>query len=100
MALIAIFSVVNTKLVNIANSYGKGKGANGEDLTNDYYENLYADLQGQANGLSSDMISRALDIQPTISIESGTKVNLITNATMVLPPLQADKPKKKYVRKE
>ena len=100
MALIAIFSVVNTKMVNTVNGYGKGKGANGEDLTNDYYENLYADMQSEANKISGDIMSRALDIQPTITIESGTKVNLITNATMVLPPLQADKPKRKYVRKE
>ena len=100
MALIAIFSVVNTKMVNTVNGYGKGKGANGEDLTNDYYENLYSDMQSEANKISGDIISRALDIQPTIAIDSGTKVNLITNATMVLPPLQKDMPKKKYVREK
>ena len=100
MALIALFSVVNTKMVNTVNGYGKGKGENGEDLTNNYYENLYSDMQGQANQIGGLMITRALDIQPTITIDSGTKVNLITNATMVLPPLQADKPTHKYVRKE
>ena len=100
MALIAMFSIVNTKMVNTVNSYGKGKGNNGEDLTNNYYENLYSDMQGQASQICGQMITRALDIQPTLTIDSGTKVNLITNATMVLPPLQADKPTRKYVRKE
>lgn len=100
MAMIALFSIVNTKIVNLGNSYGKGKGQNGEDLTNDYYENLFSDLQGQASSLSGNMISRALDIQPTIAIEAGERVNLITNVTMVLPPLQPDVPKRKYVRKE
>jgi type IV secretion system protein VirB10 len=65
------------------------------DTQNQYVQNILADSQQMTNRLADKIIDRALDIQPTIVIKTGTKINIVANQTLVLPPLApygADQP--------
>ncbi len=87
LGLIACFSIVDTKVNNqIANS------------SNLYTQNLMSDTYSEVKKLDNKIVERALDIQPTIKIASGKKVNLITNVSMELPPMQPYPVEKKYKR--
>jgi type IV secretion system protein VirB10 len=54
---------------------------------NPYVQNMLVDSQNMANRLADKIIDRALDIQPTIIIKSGAKINIVANQTLTLPPL-------------
>ena len=87
MGLIACFSIVDTKLNNqIANS------------ANAYQQNVLNDTYAEVKKLNNKIVDRALDIQPTVRIASGKKVDLITNVSMDLPPLEPYPVDKKYKR--
>lgn len=87
MGLIACFSIVDTKLnQTIANS------------SNLYTQNVLNDTYSETKKLNNKIVDRALDIQPTIKIPSGKKVDLITNVSMELPPLEPYPVAKKYKR--
>lgn len=88
MGLIAMFSIIDTKAANTINAQG-----------NTYAQNALSDAYSAGQKLNEKIVDRALDIQPTIRIKSGTEVKLITNLTIELPPLEPDKPEEKYVRK-
>ena len=86
LGLIAMFSVLDTKMENITASQN-----------NAYAQNAIADTYSQVQKMNQQILDRALDIQPTIKIKAGTEVNLITNVTMDLPPA-ASVPATKYQR--
>lgn len=87
LGLIACFSLIDTKLNNtIANS------------SNMYTQNILSDTYSEIKKLDNKIIDKALDVQPTIKIPNGSKVNLITNISMELPPLEPYSVTKKYVR--
>lgn len=87
LGLIACFSIVDTKVNNqIANS------------ANAYTQNVLTDTYSEVKKLNNKIVERALDIQPTIRIASGRKVDLITNISMELPPLEPYPVTKKYKR--
>jgi type IV secretion system protein VirB10 len=75
--LISAFRVIGTELSTSAAQTG----------TNQYVQNLYADTQNIINTFSAKIIDRALDVQPTITIKAGTKINIVVNNTLLLPPL-------------
>lgn len=87
MGLIAMFSIIDTKAANTINSQG-----------NTYAQNALSDAYSAGKKLNEKIVDRALDIQPTIRVKSGTEVKLITNLTIELPPIEAEKPAEKYVR--
>lgn len=88
MGLIAMFSIIDTKAANTINAQG-----------NTYAQNALSDAYSAGQKLNEKIVDRALDIQPTIRIKSGTEVKLITNLTIELPPIEPDKPEEKYARK-
>ena len=57
------------------------------------------DVYGETKKLNNKIVDRALDIQPTIRIPSGTEVNLITNVTIDLPPIERYEVEEKYLRR-
>ena len=57
-------------------------------LTNQYAANLLQQNQTVINQLGSKLIDRALDVQPTIFVYSGQKVNVLVNKTITLPPFK------------
>ncbi len=87
MGLIAMFSILDTKAANTINAQG-----------NTYAQNALSDAYSAGQKLNEKIVDRALDIQPTIRIKSGTEVKLITNLTIELPPIESVKPEEKYVR--
>lgn len=87
MGLIAMFSIIDTKAANTINAQG-----------NTYAQNALSDAYSAGQKLNEKIVDRALDIQPTIRVKSGTEVKLITNLTIELPPIEPDKPSEKYVR--
>ena len=66
--------------------------------TNEYAKNVLTDVYGETKRLNNKIVDRAMDIQPTIKIKSGTEINLITNVTIDLPPLEPYDVVEKYVR--
>ena len=85
--LIAMYSLLDTKANNLIDTQN-----------NQYAQNVMTDVYGQTQKLANKIIDRALDIQPTNTIASGTEINLITNVTMDLPPLEPYEVEEKYVR--
>jgi type IV secretion system protein VirB10 len=75
--LLSAMNIVNSEL-----------GYTMADATNQYVQNVMANTQEVANTLGAKIIDRALDVQPTITIKEGTKINVVTNNTLVLPPMK------------
>lgn len=53
---------------------------------NEYVQNVLANTQQVANELGNKLIDRAMNVQPTIKIKEGTKINIVVNNTLTLPP--------------
>ena len=87
LGLIAMFSILDTKMNNVINTQG-----------NQYAQNAMSDAYSTTKRISEKIIDRALDIQPTLKIPSGTKIDLITNITMELPPIDPYPVEEKYRR--
>lgn len=87
LGLIAMFSAIDVKMANTIDT-----------SNNQYAQNVMANTYAEVQKLNNKLVDRALDIQPTITIPSGTEINLITNITMELPPLEPYLVEEKYVR--
>ena len=85
--LIAAYSILDTKAMNLIDAQN-----------NAYAQNALSDVYSETKKLNNKIVDRALDIQPTIRIPSGTEVNLITNVTIDLPPLERYEVDEKYLR--
>ena len=86
--LISLFSVANAKMAEEAAKYAGSSGA--ESMT-------------QANAefvseMGSNIVSRAMNIQPTLTVASGTLINVMLNKTLYLPPLDDYRVTQKYAR--
>ena len=102
LGLIAVFTILDTKIGNQLNklktSGSTNKGPNWAG--NNYYDN-FSDVMTDAFGkVSSTYTENAMAIQPSIRKEAGTKISLITNVTMDIPPLKREPPAGKYVLKK
>lgn len=87
LGLIAVFSLLDTKAGNVV-----------ADATNTYAQNAVADTYREAQRLNNRVLERALDIQPTLSKLNGSKVYLIINVTMELPPIEPFATGQRYAR--
>jgi type IV secretion system protein VirB10 len=87
--IITLFTMMNAKIND------QVKGGSDDSM------NAQIMLQNQqvVNQLSSKLIDRALDIQPTIRIPSGMKVNIMLNKNIRLPPIADNPVSKKYERR-
>ena len=65
---------------------------------NQYVQNVLADTQKVANELGEKLIDRAMNVQPTITIKEGTKINIVVNNTLSLPPCEQVPVTQKYMR--
>jgi type IV secretion system protein VirB10 len=75
--LITMFSIANSKMAEDAAKYGGQTMAQGVTQGN-------AEFINQVGG---NIVSRATNIQPTLTVDSGEKLNIMTNKTIYLPPL-------------
>ena len=87
LGLIAMFSILETKVDNTT-----------AKTNNAYTQNMLADTYNEARKLNNKIIERALDIQPTLYKFNGSRVNLITNITMDIPPIEPFPAEAHYVR--
>lgn len=77
IGLMSVFSIMNTEFAS-ANS--------GTD--NEYVQNVIANSQQVMNELGDKLIDRAMNVQPTIKIKAGTKINIVVNQNLSLPPCE------------
>jgi type IV secretion system protein VirB10 len=61
-------------------------------------QDVIAANQAIISQLAGDVMSRALNIQPTITIKSGTKINVMLNKAVYFPPVESYKPVERYTR--
>ena len=66
--------------------------------TNTTAQNLIAANQNVANQLGANIIERTLNIQPTLTVKSGTKINIMLNKNVYLPPIDPPPVKTAYKR--
>jgi type IV secretion system protein VirB10 len=79
MKAIILLSVMN--IVNSELAYSMA------ETNNQYVQNVMANTQEIANVLGGKLIDRAMDVQPTITINEGAKINIVANYHLVLPPM-------------
>lgn len=53
-----------------------------------FVKDVAANTQNTMNKLSEKLIDRAMDVQPTIKIKAGTKMNVVVNQNLSLPALE------------
>lgn len=74
IALMSTFSIINGEFQ-----------ATQAETNNQYVKNIAANSQEMVNKLGEKLIDRAMDVQPTIVIKSGTQINVVVNQNLTLP---------------
>lgn len=77
IALMSAFNIISSEFEAV-----------GLDTDNQYVQNIMANSMEVTNTLGSKLIDRALDVQPTITIKAGTKINIVANSNLTLPVLE------------
>jgi type IV secretion system protein VirB10 len=65
---------------------------------NETAQNLIAANQNVVNQLGAKIIDRTMNIQPTLTVKSGTKINIMLNKNIQLPPVESPPVKTAYKR--
>ena len=86
--VVSAFTALNTEL-----SYSASQ------INNQTIQNVADANQSAINQLGVGIMSRALDIQPTINIKPGRQINIMVNKNLALPPLERYEVTEKYIRK-
>lgn len=77
IGLMSVFSIVNSEFESAVGN-----------TNNQYVQNIMANSQQVTNELADKLIDRAMNVQPTIKIKSGTKINIVVNQNLTLPPVE------------
>lgn len=85
IGLMSVFSIINSEFQNSMGS-----------TNNEYVQNILANSQEVTNELGEKLIDRAMNVQPTIIIKAGTKINIVASQTLSLPPCEEIPIKEKY----
>lgn len=85
IGLMSVFSIVNSEFQNTMGT-----------TDNEYVQNIVANTQQITNELGEKLIDRAMNVQPTIKIKAGTKINIVANQTLTLPPCEEIPVTQKY----
>lgn len=99
LGLIAVFTILDTKIGNQLNKLKTSGSTNkGPNWAGNNYRDNFSDVMTDAFGkVSSTYTENAMAIQPSIRKEAGTKISLITNVTMDIPPLKREPPAGRYI---
>ena len=84
--IIAVFSIANASLVEQVAQYGSD-------------EMVAAAIAGNAafiENIGGSFISRAMNIQPTLTVESGERISIMINKNIGLPPVEAPSITQRY----
>lgn len=87
LGLVGAFSVLNTSVGQFVDSDKES-----------FQKNAVNDVYAEASKISGKIVDRALDIQPTLTVPQGTKLYVITNISMEIPPFTQNTPVQRYVR--
>jgi len=85
--IITLFSLANAKMTETAAQYSSDAAAS----------NIASANSDMVNELGGNIISRALNIQPTLTVNNGTLINIMLDKTLYLPPVNGYRPAQKYV---
>jgi type IV secretion system protein VirB10 len=85
--IINIFSVANAKMTEEAATYASSDTAAAVAQANSQY----------VNQIGGNFVSRAMNIQPTLTVDSGTLINIMLNKTIYLPPVEDYGASQKYI---
>lgn len=77
IGLMSVFSIINSEF-----------NATMGQTNNQYVQNIMANTQQVTNELADKLIDRAMNVQPTIKIKAGTKINIVVNQNISLPPVE------------
>lgn len=88
-------AIMLMSVVNIINSEYQSSI---DGTENQYVQNIAANAQSVTNELGRKLIDRAMDIQPTIKIKSGTKINIVVNQNLSIPVVENIPVTEKYQR--
>ncbi len=77
IVLMSVFSIVNTEFANQM-----------KNTDNEYVQDIMANGQQVVNELGDKLIDRAMNVQPTLKVAKGTKINIVVNTTFALPPME------------
>ncbi len=92
MGIVSLFTIATGEISNSINTLQSNNTATS------YADNLIAENRNIVNRLGERIIDRTLDIQPTLIVNQGTVVEIITNTTVSLPPLNPPSVIQKYIR--
>jgi len=84
--IVSLFSLINSKMVEQVAKYGSNDMAAGVITSN---AEFIKDLGG-------NFITRAMNIQPTLTVDSGEKINVMLNKNIFLPPFRNFEVKQRY----
>jgi len=84
--IISLFSLINSKMVEEVAKYGSQEMAAGVITSNAEF----------ARDLGGNLVSRAMNIQPTLTVDSGEKINVMLNKNIYLPPYKNFEVKQRY----
>lgn len=86
--IITLFSIANGKLTETVNSFPESEttASNVAQANFQFF-----------NRLAEDLVSRAGNIQPTLTVENGTLINIMLNKTLYLPPAPNFSTTQKYI---
>jgi type IV secretory pathway VirB10-like protein len=76
--IMSAFSVINATMADQVGRIGSEEMVLGVLTAN---QEFIRDIGG-------NLVSRAMSIQPTLTVESGTRINILTNRNMFLPPME------------
>jgi type IV secretory pathway VirB10-like protein len=76
--IVTLFSVANSKMTEESAKRAEGEKAAGIAEAN----------SAVVNQLSGNLSGRAMNIQPTLTVENGTRINIMLNKTLYLPPVK------------
>jgi type IV secretion system protein VirB10 len=85
--IITMFSLANASMTENAAKYANDSSALAVSGSN-------AELVNQLGG---NMVSRAMNIQPTLTVANGTLINIMLNKTLYLPPAEGLTTAQKYI---
>ena len=92
--IIALFTIANAKIAETAAQNTSDNSVN--NSTNNPAANIAAANAQVVNQLGENIISRALNVQPTLTVNNGTLINIMLNSTLYLPPVDRFRQKQKY----
>jgi type IV secretion system protein VirB10 len=85
--IITLFSIANAKMTESAAQYATDASA----------ANIAEANSALVNQIGGNLVGRAMNVQPTLTVDNGTQINIMLNRTLYLPPVPAYQPSKKYI---